>query len=262
MKEEWQTGDPYEYYMGRWSSLVARSFIGWLSPYSELIWLDVGCGTGALSEEVIKTCQPAEVIAIDQSEGFVDTSKKRLGHTATVKLGNALAIPLEDSSVNVTISGLVLNFIPDQRKAMEEMKRVTTSSGIVAVYVWDYAGKMDFLNRFWDTAVELNENAMQLHEGERFPECNSEGLRNIFGNSGFNNIEIKPLEIVTKFANFDDYWKPFLGGQGPAPTYLMSLDEFERDRLKRALLERLPIQADGSISMVARAWAAKSQVEK
>ena len=261
MKDEWQTGDPYEYYMGRWSNLVARSFVDWLSPSLDLKWLDVGCGSGALSEAVIKRSKPAEVTAIDQSEGFVNTAKNRLGNKATVKLGNALALPLEDSSVNVTISGLVLNFISNPRKALTEMKRVTTSGGIVAVYVWDYAGKMEFLNQFWDTAVELNENATQLHEGKRFPESNSEGLKKLFVNSGFVNVETAPIEIITKFPNFDDYWKPFLGGQGPAPTYVMSLDDLKRDKLKHAILDRLPIQADGSISMVARAWAAKSRVE-
>ena len=261
MKDAWLSGDPYEYYMGRWSSLVAESFTDWLSLPPGLEWLDVGCGSGALSEAVINKHKPEKVTAIDQSEGFIETTQKRLGNRAKCRVGNAFDLPLEDSSVNVAISGLVLNFLPEPEKALSEMKRVTTSGGSIAVYVWDYAGKMDLLNTFWDTAVDLNPKTLKLHEGRRFPESDSEGLKAIFKRSGFSEIETAPLEIRTDFRDFDDYWEPFLGGQGPAPTYVLSLDEPERDKLRHALLERLPIQSDGSISMVARAWAAKSLVE-
>lgn len=260
MKESWQSGDPYEYFMGRWSRLVADSFTDWLSPSTGLKWLDIGCGSGALSEVIINSCKPEKVTAIDQSDGFVSTAQKRLGSFADCKVGNALSLPLEDSSVNTTVSGLVLNFIPEPEKVLAEMKRVTAAGGTVAAYVWDYAGKMEFLNHFWDIAVELNPKASNLHEGQRFPEANADGLKEIFKHSGLVEVETAPLDINTDFSDFDDYWKPFLGGQGPAPTYVLSLDKPERDKLRDALLERLPIQADGSIPMLARAWAAKSIV--
>lgn len=260
MKDSWESGDPYEYYMGRWSRLVARSFIDWLSPSSGLKWLDVGCGSGALSEAVINNHKPAELTAVDQSEGFVKTAQKRLGSLACCRVGNALALPLEDSSVNVTVSGLVLNFISEPEKALAEMRRVTASGGTVAVYVWDYAGKMDFLRHFWDAAVELDPKASNLHEGNRFPDANAEVLKDLFESAGFVETVITPIEIDTHFRDFDDYWKPFLGGQGPAPTYVLSLDESEKSKLRDVLYERLPILTDGSIPMVARAWAAKGQV--
>jgi SAM-dependent methyltransferase len=262
MDDAWLSGDPYEYYMGRWSSRVAESFIDWLSLSPGLEWLDIGCGSGALSEAVINKHNPDNVTAIDQSEGFVKTAQKRLGNRVNCRVGNAFELPLEDASVNAAISGLVLNFLPEPEKALIEMKRVTMPGGSVAVYVWDYAGKMDLLNYFWDTAVELNPKAFNLHEGRRFPDTDSVGLKDIFKRAGFSEIETAPLEINTDFHDFDDYWQPFLGGQGPAPTYVLSLDEPERDKLRHALLERLPIQADGSIPMVARAWAAKSIVDE
>lgn len=260
MKDSWESGDPYEYYMGRWSSLVARSFINWLSPSSGLKWLDVGCGTGALSEIVITNHSPAELIAIDQSDGFVNTVRKRLGSRAQYRVGSALALPLEDSSVNITISGHVLNFLAEPEKALAEMKRVTGPGGTVAAYVWDYAGKMDFLRHFWDAAVELDTKALNLHEGSRFPISNAEILKELFEKTGFVEAEIIPIEIDTHFHDFSDYWEPFLGGQGPAPTYVLSLDESARNKLRHILFERLPIQADGSIHMVARAWAARCLV--
>jgi len=260
MKDSWASGDPYEYYMGRWSSLVARSFINWLSPTSGLKWLDVGCGTGALSEVVLNNHRPAELIALDQSDGFVNTVRKRLGSRAQCRVGSALALPLEDSSVNITISGLVLNFIAEPEKALAEMKRVTAPGGTVAAYVWDYAGKMDFLKHFWDAAVELDPKALNLHEGSRFPISNVEILKELFEKTGFVKAEIIPIEIDTYFRDFSDYWEPFLGGQGPAPTYVMSLDESARNKLRHILFKRLSIQADGSIHMVARTWAARGLV--
>lgn len=259
MKDSWESGNQYEYYMGRWSRLVAQSFLDWLSPSTGLKWLDVGCGSGALSEAIINNHKPAELIAIDQSEGFVKTAQERLGNIARCRVGNALALPLEDSSVNVTVSGLVLNFISEPEKALDEMKRVTSSDGFVAVYIWDYAGKLDFLTHFWDVAVKLDPKALSLHEGKRFRDSNAEVLKDLFENAGFSEVEIAPIEIETHFRDFYDYWKPFLGGQGPAPTFVLSLDESERNKLRDELFEVLPIQTDGSIPMSARAWAVKGK---
>lgn len=262
MKDSWQSGDAYENYMGRWSRLVAVSFSDWLTPSSGLQWADIGCGSGALSEVIINKHNPEIVFPIDQSESFVKTARKRLGNLSDCKVGNALSLPLKDSSVDIAVSGLVLNFIPDPEGALAEMKRVTINHGSVAVYVWDYAGKMDFLHLFWDIAVELDPEASDLHEGHRFPETNEDGLRRIFKTSGLVDIETTPIEITTNFRDFDDYWHPFLGGQGPAPTYVLSLDIPAREKLKDTLFTRLPIQADGSIPMPARAWAAKGIVTK
>ncbi len=241
---------------------MAALFTDWLTPSGGLNWLDIGCGSGALSEAIINRHTPGKITAIDQSEGFVSTARKRLGSLAECRVGNALSLPLEDSSVNITVAGLVLNFIPEPEKALAEMMRVTTVGGTVAVYVWDYAVKMDFLNYFWDIAVEQNPKASNLHEGRRFPDSSADGLKETFKRSGFVEVETAPLEINTDFRDFDDYWKPFLGGQGPAPTYVLSLDKSERETLRDALFARLPIQADGSITMRARAWAAKGMVVK
>jgi ubiquinone/menaquinone biosynthesis C-methylase UbiE len=192
MKDSWQSGDPYEYYMGRWSSLVARSFIDWLSPSSGLKWLDAGCGSGVLSEAVINNYSPAALTAVDQSEGFVKIAEKRLGSLANCRVGNVLALPLEDSSVQVTVSGLVLNFISDPENALSEMRRVTTHGGTVAVYIWDYAGKMDFLKHFWDAAIALDPTASHLHEGHRFPDSTAKALKELFENTGFVDTETAP----------------------------------------------------------------------
>jgi len=260
MQDSWQSGDPYEYYMGRWSKLVAEQFVDWITPKPGVQWLDVGCGSGALSEAVINRHDPKSVIAIDQSEGFVLTAQHRLGRNANCKVGNALSLPLGSASIDIAVSGLVLNFIPEPEKALVEMQRVTRKGGTVAVYIWDYAGKMEFLNHFWDAVVEINPTASDLHEGHRFQSANAEQLIDIFNRVGFTQVEASPLEIVTHFVDFDDYWRPFLGGQGPAPTYVSKLDDKERNYLREALAHRLPVREDGSIVLTARAWASKGIV--
>lgn len=260
MKDLWESGDRYEYFMGRWSRLTAKSFLGWLSVPNGKRWLDVGCGTGALSEAVLNTQKPSELTAIDQSEGFVSSARQRLGRSVRCEVGNAMDLSFSDSGFDHVVSGLVLNFIPEPEQALREMKRVTASGGVVAVYIWDYARKMEFLKYFWDAVVDLDPGASELHEGTRFPNSNEEGLRRLFDSVGFRDTTVAPLEIETRFASFDDYWKPFLGGQGPAPTYVLSLSETDRNRLRRCIHDRLPVEQDGSIPLTARAWAAKSTV--
>jgi len=260
MKDPWDSSESYEYFMGRWSSLASQVFLAWLSPSPGLKWLDVGCGSGALSETIINDYNPASLTAIDQSEVYVMATQKRLRNQAICKVGDALDLPLEKSSVNLTVSGLVLNFLSDKEKALSEMMRVTIKGGMVAVFIWDYGGKMEFLKKFWDTASELNPNSAHLHEGNRFPDSTDRGLRELFERAGLNNIKTAPIEISTHFQDFDDYWKPFFGGQGPAPSYLLSLNERDRKNLRDILYNKLPIQADGSIALTARAWAARGTV--
>jgi len=222
--------------------------------------LDVGCGSGALSEAVITGCNPGSLTAIDQSDGFVRTAQQRLGRKAECRVGNALSLQLDDSSVDIAVAGLVLNFIPEPEKALAEMRRVTTAGGAVAIYVWDYAGVMEFLNHFWDVAADLNPDAASLHEGRRFHESNAEQLRTLFTRVRLSEVEVAPLEITTRFIDFEDYWKPFLGGQGPAPAYVSKLAESEKSALRKTLRRRLPIEDDGSISLSARAWAIRGTV--
>jgi hypothetical protein len=119
---------------------------------------------------------------------------------------------------------------------------------------------MEFLNLFWNIAAELNPKVSDLHEGQRFPDTNADALRDLYARVGFVGTTTAPIEIETHFRDFDDYWKPFLGGQGPAPTYVASLSELERSKLRDALIERLPIQSDGSILMYSRSWAVSCQM--
>jgi SAM-dependent methyltransferase len=262
VSDTWERGSPYEQYVGRWSRQVAPLFLSWLNIPGGRRWLDVGCGTGALCAAIIDQCSPSSVTGVEPSEGFRNTAEENLAGRAALVQGSATAIPLGDASVDVVVSGLVLNFVPDQRAALLEMARVAGKGGTIAAYVWDYSGRMELMRRFWDVAGKLDSGAATLDEGVRFPVCRPAALEQLFASAGLEAIEVSAIDIPTLFASFEDYWQPFLGGQGPAPAYAMSLDETARARLRDRIRERLPTQANGSISLTARAWAARARVAK
>jgi SAM-dependent methyltransferase len=260
VSDNWEHGSPYEQYVGRWSRRVGPLFLAWLGVPAGRRWLDVGCGTGALCAAIVDGCSPAWVAGVEPSNGFLETAKENLGNRVTLHQGNATAIPLSDGAVDVVVSGLVLNFVPDQRAALAEMARVTGQGGTIGAYVWDYAGKMEMMRVFWDAAVELNPDAAKMDEGSRFPLCRPEALTELFTCAGLRGVEVTAIDIPTPFTSFDEYWQPFLGGQGPAPAYAISLGETTRGRLRDRIRERIPLQADGSISLTARAWAVRATV--
>jgi SAM-dependent methyltransferase len=260
VSDTWERGSAYEQYVGRWSRQVATPFLSWLNIPAGRRWLDVGCGTGALCAAIIDRCSPSSVAGVEPSDGFLKAATENLAGRAALQQGSATAIPLGEASVDVVVSGLVLNFVPDPRAAVLEMARVTGKEGTIAAYVWDYAGQMEPIRFFWDAAVELDSDAAKLDEGVRFPLCCPDALEALFASAGLEDVEGKAIDISTPFANFDDYWQPFLGGQGPAPAYAMSLSEAARARLRDRLHERIPTRANGAISLTARAWAIRASV--
>lgn len=257
-KDIWASGDAYEPYVGRWSRLVAREFIAWLGLRAGLRWLDVGCGTGALSQAVLEHAAPREVVGVDPSEGYVAHVRARLDDPrGSFRLGSAQALPFPEGAFDTAVSGLVLNFVLDARRALGEMRRVVKGGGTVAGYVWDYAGEMQLMRHFWDAAVALDPAALELDEGRRFPVCKPEPLAELFRQGGLGGVEARAIDVPTVFKDFDDYWTPFLGGQGPAPGYCMSLTEERRVALRERIRAALPVAADGRIRLVARAWAVR-----
>jgi SAM-dependent methyltransferase len=256
--DTWANGAAYEPYVGRWSRVVARQFLSWLDVSPGSRWLDVGCGTGALSQTILELASPAAIKGIDRSEGFAAFAQ---AHTqdarAQFQVGDAVDLPVETGTYDAAISGLMLNFVPDHSRAVAEMARAVRPGGVVAVYVWDYADKMQFMRYFWDAAAAVDPQGLDLDEGRRFPVCNPQILTELFQAANLKNVESRPIDIDTNFKDFDDYWLPFLGGQGAAPSYNMSLSEELRTALRERLRNALPIAPDGSIPLVARAWAVR-----
>ncbi len=256
--DTWASGDAYEPYVGRWSRLVARDFLKWLAIAPGSHWLDVGCGTGALSQTILHETAPDRIKGIDLSAGYIACALEQVqDERVSFEVGDAQALPGDVAHYDVAVSGLVLNFIPQPAKAVTEMARVVKPGGSVAVYVWDYASKMQLMRHFWNAATALDPDAFDLDEGRRFPLCQPRPLTELFQSVGLKNVEARTIDIATDFKNFDDYWSPFLGGQGPAPSYVMSLSEERCVALRERIRAGLPFALDGSIPLVARAWAVR-----
>jgi ubiquinone/menaquinone biosynthesis C-methylase UbiE len=260
--DAWQAGARYEAYMGRWSRQLAPHFLDWLGVVEGLDWLEVGCGTGALSAAILARTNPRSLIAIDQSADFVGAARAMIAdRRAEFRLGDAQALAIETGSRNTVVSGLVLNFIPDKHKALVEMKRVSHPGGLIGFYVWDYpSGGMELIQTFWNAAAELDAAAQGLSEDKRFPFCTADGLARLTKEAGLARVECVPLEVDTVFRDFEDYWHPFTLGTGPAPGYCASLTSASRQRLRDKLSSSLPRNNDGAIPLKARAWAVKAAV--
>lgn len=257
-KAVWAKGAAYERYVGRWSRLVADEFLRWIDVPPGKAWLDVGCGTGVLTRKILERNAPSRVLGIDSSEGFVSHARAHISHAhADFRVGDARALPVEDQKFDAVVSGLVLNFVNGQEKAVAEMRRAARPGGTVAVYVWDYAGEMQLMRKFWDAAGALDPAARELEEGLKFPLCRPDALHALFAAAGFRDIETTAIDVPTIFQNFDDYWSPFLGGQGQAPAYCMSLPEEDRNALRDCIKESLEADANGRIRLIARAWAVR-----
>jgi SAM-dependent methyltransferase len=260
MADLWASGDLYERYVGRWSRPVAQAFLGWLGAPAGLDWLEVGCGTGVVTETIATGCAPGRLVGVDTSAGFLDFARRRLGpDRVELRRADAQDLPFADGAFDRVVSGLVVNFVPDQARAAAEMARVARPGGEVALYVWDYAGRMELVRRFWDAAAAVDPRAAELDEGRRLPLCRPEVLHALLEASGLSDVETCPIDVPTVFRDFDDYWTPFLGGQGPAPTYCADLPEATRAELRERLRATLPTGSDGGIHLVARAWAVRGR---
>lgn len=258
VSDNWASGNAYDPYVGRWSRGVAHDFLDWLTVAPDSRWLDVGCGTGALTQTILERTQPTTVKGVDRSEDFLAFAQERISDLrASFAVADVQTLPETAETYDVAVSGLVLNFIPQPTQAVSEMMRVVRTGGVVGVYVWDYASHMQFMRHFWNAAAALDPTALALDEGRRFPLCQPEPLRQLFHHAGLKDVEVRAIDILTDFKDFEDYWSPFLGGQGPAPSYTLSLSEERRLALRERLRASLPFALDGSIPLMARAWAVR-----
>lgn len=256
MRDHWAAGSTYEDFMGRWSRRLAPQFVSWLQIPRGVHWLDVGCGTGSLADAICSHADPASVVGCDPAASLVEFAREH-GRDARVSFVTAAvgSLPQRLGGYGSVTSLLALNFFPDIDAAVHEMRSVAAPDARVSACVWDYSDGMQFLRHFWDAAAEVDSAARDLDEGNRFPLCRHDALAARFRAGGLGDVRCDPIEIPTVFATFDDYWRPFLGGTGPAPSYLASLDADRRALLAHTLEGGLRRGPDGTIALSARAWA-------
>lgn len=247
--------------MGRWSRRLAPRFVSWLGIPPGVHWLDVGCGTGSLANAICSHADPASVVGCDPAEPFIEFARE---HSRDIRASFVAAgiagLPSRPGGYGSVTSLFALNFFPDAEAAVNGMRSVAAPQGTVSACVWDYGEGMELLRHFWDAAAAADSKAGELDEGNRFPLCHPDALVELFRGGGLRDVRCHPIEIPTTFASFDDYWRPFLGGTGPAPSYVASLDADRRAVLARRLEETLPRGPDGTIALTARAWAARGTV--
>jgi SAM-dependent methyltransferase len=254
--------EAYEQFMGRWSRLMAAPFIEFAGIVDEGRLLDIGSGTGSLSFEVVQRRKNVHVVGIDPSKEFVEYSSGTNPEPDRIsfEIGDALRLPFADATFDSSLSLLVFNFIPDPRRALHEVQRVTKPGGVIAAAVWDYGREMRMLRTFWDAAASIDERAGKLDEAG-MPLCQRDELSGLWEQGGLTSVVEQPLDIEMRFLSFEDYWHPFLLQQGPAGAYASTLDSDTLDRLRTELACRLSVSEKGiPFILPARAWAVRGTV--
>lgn len=258
--DESDVGLRYDALMGRWSRMMASRFVTWLAPRPQNRWLDVGCGTGALTAAILQHAAPSAVWGIDPDREYVRRARAAIPDSrCRFEVGQAESLPEELHGVDYVTSGLVLNQLADPAAGLGQMVRVTRPGGTISAYVWDFARGMQLARRFWDAAQEFDPVAAALDQARAFPLCHPDRLRQLFVASGLNAVDVRALEIPTVFRDFDDYWVPFETGHGRASDYINTLSPQHRVRLRERLRNVLAARPDGSIALIARAWAIVGQ---
>ena len=251
----------YETYVGRWSQVIARQFVNWLDIVPGSAWLDVGAGTGILTQVILNQTSPEKVVGIDPSAHFIEFAKQRVEDGRAQFIVGVLGdLTPDQPQFDVAVAGLVLNFVPSPEQTLEEMRMLVKHGGVVAAYVWDYAGEMQMMRHFWDAAAKVDPSSVELDSGKRFTFCNPDGLRQLFQSQMLTDIEVKAIDVPAHFKNIDDYWQPFLAAQGSVSKYLRSLDDKTLAAIREQLGSQLPIEDDGTIDLINRAWVVKGRL--
>jgi SAM-dependent methyltransferase len=248
----------YERFMGRWSSRLAPLMVQFAGIRDGHAVLDVGSGTGALAFAIAEAVPSARITGVDPSAAYVAYARARATNDRLrFAVGDAQQLQFPDRTFERVLSLLVMNFIPDPAKALREMIRVTRPGGVIAAAVWDYGDGMQMLRVFWDEAI-ARDPAIAARDERHMPLCGRGELSALWRAHGLEQVEERPLTIQQSFASFEDYWSPFLGGQGPAGVYVASLTEAARAELRLRLRRRLLGDGeDRAITLEARAWAVK-----
>ena len=242
--------DAYDRFMGRYSVLLAPQLADLAGIAAGQRAMDVGCGPGSLTRELVDRLGPDAVSAVDPSASFVEAVRARYPGV-DVRSASAEALPFEDDIVDAAMAQLVVHFMTDPVGGISEMRRVTRPGGVVAACVWDHAGGLGPLGLFWNTARELDPNVVDESE---LPGTREGHLRRLFVEAGLRDVTETTFAADLEHPDFDSWWEPFAGGVGPAGGYVASLSPDGQARLREALRDRLP---DGPFVIPAKAWAAR-----
>ncbi|HEY7578074.1 MAG TPA: methyltransferase domain-containing protein [Acetobacteraceae bacterium] len=252
-----EDGAAYERGMGRWSRLAGEIFVDWLAPPAGRRWVDVGCGSGAISELLYQRCAPAEVQGVDPSSAQLAFARERPGaKDAVFQIGDAMALPFANDRFDAAVMALVIFFVPDPAKGVAEMARVVRPGGTVAAYAWDMAG-----GGFpWDQVrAALRDVGIAPLSPPSVAASRMDALRDLWAGAGLRSVETREITVQRSFADFDEYWTMSTGAGSIRPT-VAAMPRGDVERLKQLVRARLPVDASGRITYSARANAVKGYV--
>jgi SAM-dependent methyltransferase len=248
--------------MGRWSRLVAPRLVEFAALPEQGRMLDIGSGTGSLAFAIGERHSQARIVGIDPSEEYVAYAidRNQFPDRASFEIGDARQLHFADAAFDAALSLLVFNFIPNPRKALRELRRITKMGGSISAATWDYAAGMRMLRIFWDAAVAIDPAAEKLDE-KHMPLCRAGELSALWREADLENVREQPIDISMRFESLADYWEPFLLGQGPAGAYAGRLSPGQLRALRAEIQRRLPsLEGNRPVDLPARAWAVRGIV--
>lgn len=257
--------DAYEVSMGRRSRINGELFLQWLSLPNGLRWLDVGCGTGALSAVILNSCAPERITGIDPSEAQVDGANERIKNAeASFRVADATDLPFDSGDYDVAVASYVLNFVPDPQKMISEMTRVVRPGGTVAVTVFDYVGEGDPGRHFWAAIQARNPSLYEENFEKRgWNITRPETMRSIFEDAGLTDVEAYAIQSEDVFDGFGSYWTTWVANPTSGTAkFANSLDTEDLARFKAEIKAMLPPGEDQGIRVMFRSWAVRGQAPK
>lgn len=255
----WSNSDAYEAVMGRWSRIAADEALNWLALPPGLRWIEIGCGTGALTEAILTNGDPAEIFAIDPSPDFLAQAAKRIrDKRVTFRSGGVEELKGPNERYDISIAGLVLHFMTDPHQGLAAMTRAVRPGGTVAGYIWDVACAEQFTSPFWRAAGSLESSAKTWEPLYRLQLNSVERVTELFTNARLAQVAVATLDFPVVFRDFADYWEPgLLDGSSPIQRYIRTLSQDQQAALRERLREQLPTAHDGSIPLRGRLWIAR-----
>jgi ubiquinone/menaquinone biosynthesis C-methylase UbiE len=248
------SADAYDRWVGRYGPSLAPQLVEFAGVESGMRALDVGCGPGSLTAELVKRVGATNVSAADPSEPFADACRRRFPEAEVVVAG-AEALPFQDGTFDAALSQLVVNFMSDADAGVREMARVTRPSGVVASCVWDYGGEMTLMRKFWDAAREVDpERGAAQDEAATMRWCKQGELAELWRAAGLADVRFAEFTARASYTDFEDLWSPLPTGVAPAGAFTKSLDEEDQAALHDAYRRGLGV-GDGPFELTARAWA-------
>jgi ubiquinone/menaquinone biosynthesis C-methylase UbiE len=257
----YEVADAYEVEMGRWSRQLAPLFVEFVSVRDGETVLDVGCGTGSLSATLARVTRASKIVGIDPSKSFIEYARTQLSDSrVSFESGDAQSIPYPDAYFDRCMALLVVNFIPDAPKAVNEMRRVTKSGGAVATTMWDGSRANELNQCMWNAAMAIDPTVKRPAERRRSYNS-AETLSDLMKGAALTNIEVTDLTMPCQFSSFDELWQRYLSGEGPSGVYVVGLTEDRREALRQKLRQDILCdRPDGPFSLQAKAWAVRGRV--